>query len=174
MSNAYENGEQKMIPAVLVYISRMHGGKREFLMLHRVTRQSDFHFEKWNGLGGKMNALETPYEAAVREVREEAEIELKIEDLELLGNINFPNFKPSKREDWLCYVFTADISNKKLIAQEVLSDEGELHWVEEKNILSLPLWPGDVLFLPYVFKRQRFLGGIHYDDGKVKKHWFTI
>ena len=41
--------------ATLCYIK--HDGKT--LMLHRVKKENDMHQDKWNGLGGKMEAGET-------------------------------------------------------------------------------------------------------------------
>src|SRR5690242_5776646 len=93
--NAFEAGLRKVIPAVLVYIER----EDHLLMIHR-TFEDDFHFGKWNGLGGKMEADESPYEAAVREIREECGLELKESQLNALGVLQFPNFKPKKSEDW--------------------------------------------------------------------------
>ena len=41
------------------------------LMLHRVKKKNDMHQGKWNGLGGKLEAGESPEECALREVWEE-------------------------------------------------------------------------------------------------------
>jgi 8-oxo-dGTP pyrophosphatase MutT (NUDIX family) len=71
-ANPYETGEQKVIPAALVYVRWRH----QILMIHRNSRPGDFHSGKWNGLGGKFEKGESPIEAARREVREEALLDL--------------------------------------------------------------------------------------------------
>jgi 8-oxo-dGTP diphosphatase len=42
------------------------------LMIHRVKKQNDMHQGKWNGLGGKLEAGETPDEAVRRSGRSQA------------------------------------------------------------------------------------------------------
>jgi 8-oxo-dGTP diphosphatase len=41
------------------------------LMMHRNKKKGDIHKGKYNGLGGKLKAGETPEECVVREVKEE-------------------------------------------------------------------------------------------------------
>ena len=45
------------------------------LMMHRIKKADDIHAGKWNGLGGKLEAGESPEQCVIREVREEAGIE---------------------------------------------------------------------------------------------------
>ena len=61
MSNTYESGAQKIIPAVLLYAFY----KNELLMIH--GKGKDGMPSKWNGLGGKLDLGESMIEAAVRE-----------------------------------------------------------------------------------------------------------
>ena len=42
-----------------------------YLMLHRVKKKQDVNEGKWIGVGGKMEAGESPDECIAREVREE-------------------------------------------------------------------------------------------------------
>lgn len=62
-----------MINATLCYVK--NGNKT--LMLHRVKKENDIHEGKWNGLGGKMEAGETPEECVIREVREESGLQIQ-------------------------------------------------------------------------------------------------
>ena len=75
-----------MINATLCYVK--NGNKT--LMLHRIKKENDIHEGKWNGLGGKMEAGETPEECVIREVREESG--LQIQNPALRGVLTFPNF----------------------------------------------------------------------------------
>ena len=62
-----------MINATLCYVK--NGNKT--LMLHRIKKENDIHEGKWNGLGGKMEAGETPEECVIREVREESGLQIQ-------------------------------------------------------------------------------------------------
>src|SRR5690242_4699650 len=137
--NAYEAGARKAIPAVLVYVRR----EGRMLMLHRNApdRPGDYHAGKWNGLGGKLEPDESFLEAARRETREEAGIELPPDAFLPLGTLQFPNFKAHKKEDWIVAVFTAELpgSAPGPGPGPVPSAEGTLHWVPEPELLGLSL-----------------------------------
>src|SRR5687768_2947242 len=109
IENPFESGQRKVIPAVLIYVRRGN----EILMIHRNAMgqsQTDFHQGKWNGLGGKCEADESPLEAALRELKEESGLDLPASSFKPLGTIQFPNFKPQKSEDWVVFVFIVSLS----------------------------------------------------------------
>jgi len=163
--NDFETGRRKAIPAVLVY-PRCGG---DWLMIHRSgKKKGDVHEGKWNGLGGKCEADESPLETARREVLEEAGLDLPPTAFRALGVLQFPNFKPAKSEDWIVFVFTAEVPTKELAFD---CPEGELHWVTKSAVLSLPLWAGDQHFLPLVLAGRSFMGTFWYQDGQVARHW---
>ena len=72
--------------ATLCYVKDNKTGKT--LMIHRVKKENDYHEGKWNGLGGKFDAGESPEDCVIREVKEEAG--LKITNPKLHGFITFP------------------------------------------------------------------------------------
>jgi 8-oxo-dGTP diphosphatase len=137
-------------------------------MMHRDGRPGDYHSGKWNGLGGKLEPGESPLEAARREFAEESGIKLEERDFRPLGTLQFPNFKAHKHEDWQVTVFTADADAGAALTR---SDEGSLHWVSAKELLSLPVWAGDRHFLPYVLDETPFIGTIWYQGQEVTRHW---
>jgi len=157
--------------ATLVYLWRWGAaGEREFLMIHRGGRPDDFHSGKWNGLGGKLEGLESPWDAAAREVREESGLSVDASRLRWCGMLHFPNFKPHKQEDWWCAVLTAELTpteGASLADGARVSDEGTLHWVPETKVLSLNLWEGDRQFLPRVLQGSPVFGALRYEQGKV-------
>jgi 8-oxo-dGTP diphosphatase len=168
--NAFESGIRKAIPATLIYARR---GDR-ILMVHRNARsqEQDDHSGKWNGLGGKCEPDESPIEGARRELEEESGLRLDERAFTALGVIQFPNFKPHRSEDWIVFVFTAQVPDSfELPARS--NSEGQLHWVKESEILGLNLWPGDRHFIPYVLRKQGFVGSIWYRDGQVARHWIA-
>jgi 8-oxo-dGTP diphosphatase len=176
-SNAFESGARKAVPAVLVYARLGDGGLPvaggRVLMIHRNSpdRPGDYHAGKWNGLGGKCEPDESPREAARREFSEEAGLDLPEERFAALGALTFPNFKAHKCEDWIVFVFTVEVTETE--ASHILkrSEEGELHWVPARDLLTLNLWPGDRHFIPLVAAGAPFMGTIWYDGPGVRRHW---
>lgn len=144
--------------ATLCYI-RKNG---RTLMLHRVKKKDDVHEGKWNGLGGKLEPGESPEECVVREVREEAGLEIKKPRLK--GVLTFPGF--AKGEDWYVFVFTAASFTGRLID----SDEGDLSWIKDGDLMKLNLWEGDRVFLPLLLRRGHFSGKFQYKEGRLTKY----
>lgn len=141
--------------ATLVYVRA--GGQT--LMLHRVKKQQDIHAGKWNGLGGKMEPGETPEACAIREVYEESG--LQIEAPQWRGLLTFPDF--AHGEDWYAFVYVATDFRGSLID----SPEGRLAWIPDATIASLPLWPGDRIFLPWLDRGLFFSASFRYADGEL-------
>jgi 8-oxo-dGTP diphosphatase len=131
-------------------------------MVHRIKKQNDMHQGKWNGLGGKLEAGESPEECAMREIAEESG--LQVSNLELKGILTFPAF--DEIEDWYCFVFTARASTGELIE----SSEGDLRWVPDGDLLSLNLWEGDRIFLPWLESGGWFSAKFIYEHEKLVGH----
>jgi 8-oxo-dGTP diphosphatase len=93
-------------------------------------KANDIHEGKWNGLGGKFEAGETPEECVIREVLDESG--LSIRDLKYCGLLVFTNFKEN---DWYSFVFTATEFTGELID----SPEGKLEWIPDEKLLELNL-----------------------------------
>ncbi len=155
--------------ATLCYIK--NNGKT--LMLHRAKRKNDIHQDKWNGLGGKIHLGETPEECVIREVKEESGLAIK--NPSLRGILTFPAFKDE--EDWYVYVFIATEFSGKLVD----SEEGELKWIEDDKLLTLPLWEGDPIFLKWLEQGRFFSGKFVYRAGQFisydavfHDHWQSL
>ncbi len=147
-----------MINATLCYVK--NGNKT--LMLHRVKKENDIHEGKWNGLGGKMEAGETPEECVIREVREESG--LQIQKPALRGVLTFPKFDGVN--DWLAFVFTAESFTGELID----SSEGVLKWIDDSELLDLNLWEGDKIFLKWLHQDAFFSGKFTYENKQLIDH----
>lgn len=129
------------------------------LMVHRIARPDDDQLGKFNGLGGKMLRDEDAAACMVREIREEAGIEVVA--MRLRGTINWTNFGP-RGEDWLGFVFVVDAFTGR---PRQASDEGPLSWVPLSELFTLPMWEGDRHFLPLLFDSdpRLFHGFMPYD-----------
>jgi len=144
--------------STLCYLKR--DGKT--LMLHRVKKDRDVHQGKWNGLGGKLEEGETPEECVIREVREEAGLDIKSPTLR--GVMTFPKFKDD--EDWLVFLFTATNFSGDMIE----CDEGNLEWIPDDNVFQLHLWEGDKYFLEWLKDNRFFSAKFCYERGQLTDH----
>jgi 8-oxo-dGTP diphosphatase len=147
-----------IINATLCYIK----SNDSTLMLFRNKKPNDIHEGKWNGLGGKMLPGETPEECAIREIHEESGI--VAEHLILKGILTFPQFDASN--DWIVFVFLVD----KFRGSPGDSPEGELSWIPDDQLLTLTLWDGDRIFLPWLSRSGWFSGKFNYSNGILKDH----
>lgn len=146
-----------MILATLCYVKQAG----QTLMVFRNRKPGDIHAGKWNGLGGKFEAGETPEACVVREVREESG--LQIRSPRLHGLLTFPAFKGS---DWVVFVFTAADFSGELID----SPEGELRWIPDGELTGLPLWPSDRIFFPWIEAGRIFSACFHYQGEELGEH----
>ncbi len=131
----------------------------KILMMHRIKKKNDIHEGKWNGLGGKFEAGETPEECVIREVREESG--LIITSPRLRGFITFPLFDGIK--DWYVFVYTVNKFKGNLIT----SSEGHLEWIPYKEFGQLNLWEGDKIFIPWLFQEKFFSAKFIYKEKKL-------
>ncbi len=138
-----------MILATLCYVKR----DRQTLMLYRNKKPNDIHAGKWDGLGGKFEAAETPEECVVREIREESG--LTIRNPRLHGLIVFSSFKGN---DWYVFIFSARDFTGELID----SPEGDLKWIPDDDLIKLNLWPSDAIFLPWIEAGRFFSAKFRY------------
>lgn len=152
----YSNTTMKL--ATLCYVK--NNGKT--LMLHRVKKENDIHEGKWNGLGGKLDDGETPEECVIREIQEECGLTLK--NPSLRGILTFPIFDGI--DDWRVFVFVA----KEFEGELTDSNEGNLKWIDDNELLNLNLWDGDKIFLKWLDREEFFSGKFIYDSGKLIDH----
>lgn len=144
--------------ATLCYVRR----GEQTLMIHRIKKANDMHQGRWNGLGGKLDPGETPEECARREICEESG--LSVGELSLKGFLTFPGF--ANDDDWYAFVFIATGCHGELIDPE----EGNLAWIENSQLLSLNLWDGDRLFIPWLDRPGFFSAKFVYKDSQLVSH----
>jgi 8-oxo-dGTP diphosphatase len=127
------------------------------LLLHRNKKENDMHEGKWIGLGGKIEAGESPDECILREFKEESGLELK--QLKMRGTITFPKFDGF--DDWYVFIFSATDFSGDLIA----CNEGQLEWVPLDEVMDKPTWDGDRVFLRWLLEDKPFFSGkFHYNS----------
>ena len=128
---------------VLCYLEK--DGK--YLMLNRNKKKNDVNGGKWIGVGGKFEDRESPEECLRREVFEETGY--KINSYRFRGIVTFVS---DVYETEYMFLYTSE----DFEGNEIVCDEGELHWIDKSDVLSLPLWEGDRVFLQYLFEDEKY------------------
>ena len=138
----------------------------KYLMLHRVKKHHDINAGKWIGVGGHVENGETPEECLLREVKEETGLVLTA--YRLRGLVTF--LSDACEPELMC-VFTADAFDGEMIE----CDEGELAWVEKSDVLALPTWEGDRVFLERLLSGdERFFSiKLRYEGDKLVEKKIT-
>ena len=123
-----------MLLSTLCYLERGD----EYLMLHRVKKDHDVNQGKWIGVGGKFQDGESPEDCVLRECFEETGLTLT--DYRYRGLVTFVSDQAPTE---YMHLFTAS----RWTGSPIPCAEGELAWIKKADLLSLPLWEGDKLFL---------------------------
>ena len=110
----------------------------KYLLLHRTKKENDENRDKWIGVGGKFEPGESPEDCLLREVREETGLTLT--HWRFRGIVTFiSDVWPSE------YMFLYTASGWTGALRDC--DEGELAWINKRELYELTLWEGDRIFL---------------------------
>lgn len=123
-----------MLNSTLCYLERGD----EYLMLHRVKKKNDLNRDKWIGVGGKCEEGESPEDCLLRECREETG--LSLEEYRYRGLVTFVSDQAPTE---YMHLFTA----ARWSGRQKECPEGDLAWIKKQELLSLPIWEGDKIFL---------------------------
>ena len=133
-----------------------------YLMMHRVKKENDINQDKWVGVGGKLEAGESPEDCLLREVREETGLALK--QFQYRGIITFIS------NQWgteYMHLFTATEYEGEIKE----CDEGNLEWVPKARIEELHLWEGDKIFFRLLEENAGFFSlKLCYQDDNLVSH----
>ena len=132
-----------MINTTLCYIRR----GEEYLMLHRIKKENDLNHDKWIGIGGKFEDKESPEDCLLREVLEETGLTLT--GYRCRGVVTFVSDRWATE---YLHLFTADGFTGTLKD----CDEGVLEWIPKEQLLKIPHWEGDEIFLNLIWQDAPF------------------
>lgn len=143
-----------MDKTVLCYLYKNHS----YLMMCRNKKINDINHDKYIGIGGHLEQGETKEAALIREVKEETGLTLN--SFKYRGELIFINGDYQE----VMYLYLSDDFSGKLSE----CDEGELVWVNEKDLLSLNMWEGDKYFLEPLIHTDEFIKmTLIYDGDKL-------
>ena len=108
------------------------------LMLHRTKKKNDQSHDKWLGIGGKFEDRESPEDCALREIKEETGV--FVTGYKFRGIVTFVSVV---WETEYMHLFTVTEFEGDIIE----CDEGDLEWIKKEDMLKLPMWEGDRIFL---------------------------
>jgi 8-oxo-dGTP diphosphatase / 2-hydroxy-dATP diphosphatase len=120
-------------------------------------KKRGFGAGRWNGFGGKVDPNETIDEAARREVKEEAGIE--VNDIEKIGVIDFEfQGKPGILE---VNIYKAT----NFSGEPTESDEMKPQWFDIDKIPFSEMWPDDIYWFPLFLAGKKFKGRFLFGEG---------
>ena len=112
-------------------------------MLHFNKNKHDLNQDKWIGVGGKFLDKESPEDCLLREVEEETGLTLT--SWRYRGVVTFVSDRwPTE----YMHLFTADSWTGTLKD----CDEGVLEWLPRDQLLKIPHWEGDEIFLSLLWR----------------------
>ena len=146
----------------LCYIER----DGQYLMLHRTKKSNDENHDKWIGIGGKFEAFESPYDCVLREAKEETGLTLT--SLRYRGIVTFVSDQMPVAE--YMHLFTADDFTGEIRD----CDEGDLEWIRIGDLLKLPMWEGDKIFLDLLQTEEPFFSlKLIYEGDTLCEAWLN-
>ena len=119
----------------------------KYLMLHRIKKKNDLNHDKWVGIGGKLEDKESPEDCNLRETLEETGLTLK--SYKYCGIVTF--ISDIWETEYMPIFYSDDFEGELKPC-----DEGELCWVDIKDIYKLPIWEGDKIFLRLIEEKSPF------------------
>lgn len=120
----------------------------KYLMIHRVKKQNDPNKDKWIGIGGKLEAGESPFDCIRREVYEETG--LTLDKVNYRGIITFVSDEFGTE---YMHLFTSTDFHGEINGN---CDEGVLEWIEKDKLINIPMWEGDKIFIRLINTDAKF------------------
>lgn len=117
---------------------------------------------KVNGPGGRLEAGETPLEAAIRETEEE--VGLTPLNPREVGRLDF-QFRDGY--SLRCHVFLTGEFQGEMIE----TDEAKPFWCGQAEIPYGRMWEDDIHWFPHMLRGHRFRGAFEFEEDRMLRSW---
>lgn len=97
----------------------------------------------WEFPGGKREEGETGEAAAIREIKEELNLDIKIDDFLITIDYDYPTFHLTMD----CYLASADVTEMHINEHQAIS------WISSKDLDAVAWLPADILVVEELKKR---------------------
>lgn len=114
----------------------------------------------WNGYGGGIDGIETPIQSAIRELKEEAEVEATPEDMDKVAIINFYNTN-SDGAIFICIVHVYVVHQWRGEPQPTETMINPT-WFDKELLPLEKMMPADKQWLPIVLSGKKIIAEFHY------------
>lgn len=127
--------------------------EEEYMM---IKRKKFPYIGKFLPVGGKIEAFESPEDAARREVKEEAGLDIL--NLQYRGLLI--ETSPNPMYNWTCFIFTAILDER---VEPAWCDEGELEWVLKSELSSIDIPETDLEIYNSIARNEIFVFSATFD-----------
>lgn len=123
-------------------------------------KKRGFGAGRWNGVGGKVEGIETILEAAGREAREEILVE--VGDAQKVAELDF-YFSHNSSWNQKVHVYFCDNWTGEIAESEEMRPE----WFSVSKIPFADMWPDDIFWLPKVLAGELVAAEFTFAEGDV-------
>ncbi|KAH9887228.1 hypothetical protein C8Q73DRAFT_794791 [Cubamyces lactineus] len=160
------------------------GGENDWVKYDKVKQYTN----AWNGFGGKVDPEETPVQAAVRELQEEAGITAPLRQCGTLFFVVDGVDTAFNISVFSAYEYTGTITESEEMRPEWFSIQRSMlpshyplttldHGEASETLPPVPLqtmWADDEFWMPLMFARRYFVGRADFGaDNKMRRWWFA-
>lgn len=149
---------EKLRDTNLIFLIKKQNGSISEVCL--ALKKRGFGMNRWNGVGGKLEAGETIEEAARRETKEE--IGAEIGALEKIAELSF-YFPHNPSWNQLVHVYFSE----SWTGEPVESEEMRPNWFQVMDIPFKDMWPDDIYWLPQVLEGNKVRASFTFGEGDV-------
>ena len=133
---------KKLPETVLAYIEK----DDSYLMLFRNKKEKDINANKWIGVGGHIEQDETVEQALYREIKEETGLDVISYEKRGLIHFNYGDLSE------IMHLFVI----KEVKGELIDCDEGTLKYIPKNEVLNIPIWEGDRIFLKKLLSNEPY------------------